>query len=309
MHIILNQKSGGGTALKKWERVCKRLNLSNGSTVYHYVGVNVSENEFVLDALNRGNTDFVIAGGDGTVNHFLNHLINRAEPEILSKVIIGAVGIGSSNDFHKPFQSKNILERIPYKLNFKDAVYRDVGCFLFEEGGNLVKKYFLINASIGVVAEGNKFFNCPDSILQFLKKCNIQSAITYAAIKNVFSYKNFAASIKINNDSFEANISNLGIIKCSFFSGKLRYPSYPQLNNGLFDVHLYQSLSKSTLVNLFYSLSNGASDNSFNKKFWRTDKIKISSENEFAVEFDGEIISTKSVEFSVIPRLIKVCIN
>jgi diacylglycerol kinase family enzyme len=46
-----------------------------------------------------------------------------------------------------------------------------------------------------------------------------------------------------------------------------------------------------------------------NKKFWRTDRIKISSDREFAVEFDGEVITTKSIEFSVIPRLIKVCIN
>jgi len=60
---------------------------------------------------------------------------------------------------------------------------------------------------------------------------------------------------------------------------------------------------------LFYSLSNGICDNSFNKKFWRTNRLKITSQKEFAVEFDGEVITTKSVEFSVIPRLIKVCTN
>ena len=180
---------------------------------------------------------------------------------------------------------------------------------MYEKEGNLFKKYFLINASIGVTAEGNNFFNNPDFILSSLKKVSTQSAITYAAIKNIFTYKNFKVTIGGNNESFTANISNLGILKSPFFTGKLRYQSDPLLDNGLFDVHFYESLSKVKLLKLFYNLSKGVSDISLNKKFWRTDRIKISSDKEFAVEFDGEVITTKSVEFSVIPRLIKVCIN
>ena len=128
-------------------------------------------------------------------------------------------------------------------------------------------------------------------------------------MKNIFTYKNFLVTIESDKEFFTADISNMGIIKYPFFSGKLKYQSNPLINNGLFDIHLYQSLNKLNLMYLFYCLSNGVSDNSFNKKFWKADSVKITSEEEFAVEFDGEVISTKSVEFSVIPRLIKVCIN
>ena len=309
MQVILNNKACGGAALKKWERVNESLKLNNGSTETFLVGNNGSSNEFIVDSLNKGRINFVIAGGDGTLNHVLNDIINLAEPEILSKVKIGAVGIGSSNDFHKPFQSRNTVNRVPYKLNFTDAFHRDVGYLQFEKEGKLCKKYFLINASIGITAEGNNFFNNPDSILRFLKKFNTQSAITYAVLKNIFTYKNFFAEIRSNNEISGTYISNIGIIKCPFFSGKLRYQSTPLLNNGLFDIHLYQSLKKWRLLDLFYSLGNGICDNSFNKKFWRTNRLKITSQKEFAVEFDGEVITTKSVEFSVIPRLIKVCTN
>jgi diacylglycerol kinase (ATP) len=308
MIVLINKNSGGGMALKKWNQIYPKLNF-NGSTKTYFVGANGSSNEFVHEALNKGKTDFVIAGGDGSINYFLNHLINLVEPDILKEVKIGAVGIGSSNDFHKPFQSKNIVEKIPCKLNFKDAVERDVGILLYEKDGEWHKKYFLINASLGITAEGNNFFNNPDFILRFLKKVSTQSAISYAAIKNIFTYKNFKVTIGGNNESFTANISNLGILKSPFFTGKLRYQSDPLPDNGLFDVHLYESLSKVKLLKLFYNLSKGLSDISLNKKFWRTDRITISSDKEFAVEFDGEVITTKSVEFSVIPRLIKVCIN
>ena len=309
MLVILNEKSGGGTAIKKWERVRNRLNLNNGSTEIFYADKNGTESNFILDALNKGKTEFVIAGGDGTMNHFLNCLISSAEPEIIKEIKIGAVGIGSSNDFHKPFRSKNIIDKIPYKLNFKGAIHHDVGCIIFEKNGNLFKKYFLINASLGVTAEANNFFNNPDFILKYLKRIKTKSAILYTAVNGILKYKNFPAQIETNGELFRTEISNLGIIKCPFFSGSLRYQSKPLINNGLFDVHLYQSLNKPELLSLLYKLSYGFSDNSLNKKFWRTGRIKISSENEFVVEFDGEVITTNSAGFSVIPELIKVCIN
>ena len=131
MQVILNKKSCGGAGTKKWESVCESLHLNNGSTEIICIGSDGSENDFLLDSLKKGKTNFIIAGGDGTINHFLNNIINLAEPEILSEIRIGAVGIGSSNDFHKPFRSGNILNRIPFKLNFGEALLRDVGYIQF----------------------------------------------------------------------------------------------------------------------------------------------------------------------------------
>ncbi|MBP1683767.1 MAG: diacylglycerol kinase [Ignavibacteriaceae bacterium] len=320
MVVLVNKYSGGGTALEKWTSIYKQLGL-NGSTESFFIGVNGSTDKLILDSIKKGKTDFVIAGGDGSINYFLNRCIQLLKQDELKQIKMGAVGIGSSNDFHKPFNSNNTNGNVSYKINFKDAVKRDVGCiqyqiegkifkkYFYQSEGKILKKFFLINASLGITAEGNNSFNNPDSILRYLKKLNTQSAITYAIIKNIFTYKNFKVTIGGSNESFTANISNLGILKSPFFTGKLRYQSDPLPDNGLFDVHFYESLSKVKLLKLFYNLSKGKSDASLNKKFWRTDRLKISSDKEFAVEFDGEVITTKYAEFSVIPELIKVCTN
>ena len=308
MVVLINIKSGGGTALKKWGRIYKQLNL-NEPTENLLIGINGSTDKIILDSIHKGNTDFVIAGGDGSINYFLNRLLNIVEPDVWKEIKIGAVGIGSSNDFHKPFLYQNTIAQVPFKLNFKNAELRDVGCLVFKKDRKLLRKYFLINASLGITAEGNHFFNNPDFILRYLKKVSTQIAITYAVLKNILRYKNFQIKMEINNESFTTHISNLGIIKSPFFTGKLRYQSDPLPDNGLFDLHLYESLSRVKLLKLFYNLSKGLSDISLNKKFWRTDRITISSDKEFAVEFDGEVITTKTVKFSIIPRLIKVCTN
>ena len=308
MPVILNKNSGGGTAFRKWNSISRQLKLDDSNDTFTS-GENVSFDKFIIDSVRNGDTGFIIAGGDGSVNYFLNRCINLLGWETLRQIKLGAVGIGSSNDFHKSFRHNNNFERIPCKLNFSEAAPRDVGCIEFVSKGRTLKKYFLINASIGITAEGNYFFNNPDLILRYLKKISTQSAINYAVIKNILTYKNFRVKLEVNDESFTADISNLGIIKSPFFTGKLRFQSDPLPDNGLFDVHLYESLSKIKFLKLFSYLSRGKSDNSFNKKFWRTNRVKISSEKEFAVEFDGEVITTKSAEFKVIPRSIKVCTN
>jgi len=308
MLVVLNKNSGGGTAIKKWESVYKHLQL-NGSTETFIVGRNGSVDKFIIDSVRSGKTDFVIAGGDGSINYFINRCIQLIKPDELKQIKIGAVGIGSSNDFHKPFEKQNILESIPFKINFERVIKRDVGCIQYLNNGKTLKKYFLINASLGITAEGNNFFNNPDFILNQLKKISTQGAITYTILRNILTYKNFQIKIEDNNESFTANITNLGILKSPYFTGKLRFNSDPLFSNGLFDIHLYESLSKVKLLKLFYYLSKAKPDNSLNKNFWRTDRVKISSEKEFAVEFDGEIIITKYAEFLVIPELIKVCTN
>jgi len=308
MKVVLNKNSGAGTAINKWERIYKLLNLNN-STETFIAGGNGSLDKYILESVRNGKTDFIIAGGDGSINYFVNKCIDLLEPEILRQLKLGAVGIGSSNDFHKPFDENNILHSIPFKINFKQAAKRDVGCIQYQNDGKTIKKYFLINASLGITAEGNNFFNNPDFILKYLKKMNTQFAITYTILKNILTYKNFKIKIESSNESFTANITNLGILKSPYFTGKLRFQSDPLPDNGLFDVHLFESLSKVKLLKLFLDLSKVKIADSLNRKFWRTDRIKISSDEEFAVEFDGEVITTKCAEFYVIPGLIKVCTN
>jgi len=308
MLILLNKKSGGGTAVKKWERINKLFNLDEKNEIFK-ASTNASTDKFIIDSIQKDKTDFIIAGGDGSINFFLNRCMNLLDVKTLKQIKIGAIGIGSSNDFQKPFLPEKMICGVPYRINFSDAISRDIGCLLFDQDGQKMKKYFLINASIGITAEGNNLFNNPDYVLRFLKQLNTKSAITYAAVKNIFTHKNFTATVEMNGESFITEISNLGIIKSPYFTGNLRYQSNPKPDDGLFDVHLYQSLSRYKLIKLFNNLSKGLPDYMFNKGFWKVNKIKISSEEEFAVEFDGEVIKTKWVEFSIIPSFIKVCVN
>jgi diacylglycerol kinase (ATP) len=310
MYLLLNDKAAGGTAKKKWQRIKNKIQ----HRFDHLKIVNTydqSVTEQILRELDTTNNNkIIIAGGDGTINYFINKLMEAKDEKEIKSISIGVLGIGSSNDFCKPFNKESFINRVPCRINFEDAQLRDVGIIKYRSNNGLLCKYFLLNASIGVTAEANNIFNNPDKVLKFLKKYFTSAAIIYAAVKTIINHKNFLAQITFDPfDKYSFRISNLSIVKSPNFSGNLCYPIEANYQNGLYDVYLAHSMRRNQLINLLRSLSNKIFPQSSSTKYCKAPKIKVRSENDFLVEFDGEVISTNYAEFSILKEYLKVCMN
>jgi diacylglycerol kinase (ATP) len=307
MLVLLNKKASGGNAVKKWENLISQNLLERSLNI---LDCDLPESKIVplvLAALSKGETDFVAAGGDGTINYLLNLLINNLSVYELQHIKLGAIGIGSSNDFHKPFNS-GPLNGTPAKLDFKCSNFRDVGCIEANINGNEVTKYFLINASVGITADANHFFNSPDHILGYTKKINTELSILYAAIKTILKYKNFEVIISSNETgTFKSRLTNMGIVKNPNFSGNLNYGGVPHYYNGKFGIHLCYDMNKYETVRLLNALNIGEFDTVLKKRSWETNCIRIKSNKLFNVEFDGEVIQTDDVTISVKQKFLQVC--
>ena len=304
MVIIINTNCCGGKGFQKWNQIKNQI-LDSKKEV-----LQTNEPGFIdklKEYIEKVEIHFVSAGGDGTVNYLLNSLIKLATSEQLNKIAIGAIGIGSSNDFHKPFRSKS--GEIPICIDFQNAYLRDAGVIKYDSDKGKVEKYFLINASIGITAEANNLFNKPDFILRKLKQFNTKMAIFYSAIKTMMTFRNMSAEIIIDVDKLKTKITNLGITKNPHFSGDFCYDSQTDYSSGKFDVHLAHHMNKFEIVNLMKALTSRSFSKLKKSKSWQTDRIIITSENNFAVEFDGEVLITNKVEFRVLNKFIKVCSN
>jgi len=305
MVILINPKACAGKANEKWNKINGLLDEKISSA--KIITLNgIGSKAVVENYINKGETEFIAAGGDGTVNHLLNDIINSAKSQ-LKYIKLGAIGLGSSNDFHKPFNN-NKVNGVHYKINFKNAKLQDLCCVLYEDiNGFFKSRYFLLNSSIGITAEANLLFNKPDRILRFLKRRNTNTAIIYAALKTIFTYRNRKVKISTGNTKKHVSVTNLGIVKSPHFSGNFCYDSDYESGNGMYNVHLCEDMSLLRTILTLYRLAGKRFSGYPGTLSCMADEVTIESDKTFAVEFDGEVIETKKAVYSIIPKAINIC--
>ena len=198
MFLLVNTYAGGGGAEIKWERIKNAINKRFNDLKIFKIDMSSNSNSFIQDAISKNEKDFIIAGGDGTINQFINKLIDNVDKNDIKGIRIGAIGIGSSNDFHKPIQYENLINEIPAKIDFNSCELRDVCLIKYKSESEIQHKYFLLNASIGVTAKANNLFNnlvsskiCVRILLKSARKFFENLRENSAIICEKFSPENF----------------------------------------------------------------------------------------------------------------------
>jgi len=307
MIILLNPQAGGGTALDRWRRTSAILPPIREKIELHFIGPQLDLDEVVKTAVSRGDHHVLAAGGDGTVNAALGALM-RLPNSLRERVVFGAIGLGSSNDFHKPLDAAHMIEGIPVKMDFRHPDRRDVGSVLINRNGQSSVHYFLINASAGVTAEGNALFNNPDILLAWLKRRSTPAAILYAALRALMQHENQPCTIGIRGYSPRSfKLTNLGIVKNPHFSGSLHYEVPASYGDGNFQIFLAEDMHFIERVALLYALSRGKFRGRAKTSSWQATELTLASSRPFRLELDGETHQADRAEFTLLQRTLQVC--
>jgi diacylglycerol kinase family enzyme len=309
MLVLINPNAGGGKAHHRWKRVESRVReLAGPFTAVAVTDVHAVRRH-IAGALDAGETQFIAAGGDGTVNLVMNSIVEHAAPDVLRAVKLGAVGLGSSNYFHKPFRLFHKIRRIPCRLNFRNTVRHDVCLVKYRDlTGKLRHRHWVINASVGTTAEANYFFNTGNRVLRFLKRVSPWRGIGYAALRTVARHRAREMTINVNDaETVRTRVMNLGIVKNPNFAGGLRYDSRYEPDSGRVHVHLLRELPILRTLLAFWRLARGKFSGQRGARSWRASRVAIKADQPFALEGDGEVTLAREAVFSVSPRLLQVC--
>ncbi|HTW91767.1 MAG TPA: diacylglycerol kinase family protein, partial [bacterium] len=309
--VLLNPGCNYTTGRSRWNKVATGLRGRIGEFDVEELRSEGAVKEQVRAAFVRGVRNFAAAGGDGTVNLVANALLELGEKGIA----LGAVGLGSSNDFHKPFRKEDYIAGMPVRIEFARARSVDVIRIEYESSGGAGRdpsqngdsphfaRYCLLNASIGITAEGNAFFNTRTTLIRTLQRVSQDLAVTGAALRSLFMFKDIPARLVIDGEpALDLPITNLGIIKRPNFAGSLRYDTEISLDDGRLGVNVTYGLSLFGRVAALTALSRGRFQGRPNTLCRHGTDVRVTSEQEFAVELDGEIVRTSSARFSVIPK-------
>jgi diacylglycerol kinase family enzyme len=294
MLILVNKSSNGGRAAERWARVEPGL---RGLAFETHVTATAAAAERLIAQTKHD--VIVAAGGDGTVNSVLNAVM-RLRPQ----ATLGAIGLGSSNDFHKPFDE--MVSGVPVRIGAARLV--DVGRATIVCDGVEQVRYFCLNASVGLVADGNAFFNTDDPTLLWLKRRNVDAAIAYTAFVNLLRFRPVRARLRLDGaPARTARFASLGVLKKVHFAGGMRYDTPVTADDGLFDVNLWERTQRVSVVRTLASLSRGRFRGLPGARCWRARSVRIEPERPVHLELDGEVTKVTSAELVVVPKALKVC--
>lgn len=291
MALWVNQSCAFGKGGERWLSISRDPRIAQAIT---NVGSEKSCAEWVRDCLGLGVERFVAVGGDGTVNLVANVLAKTS-----ASVYLGAIGTGSSNDFHKPARER--IHGFPCRLNFEEPVQADLLRVRDVETNEV--RYGLVNASVGITAEANHYFNRPDRVLSTLKRKSPNLAILYAALRTLWLYR--AQTLRL--DEYVVRVTNLGLVKNRHFSGSFKYDESAEPDSGDFLAYLCHDLGRFGSLKALFRLSRGVFVKSPKSAKFRARKMSIKAGESFAFELDGEVMRSKNVEVNIDAKRIWLC--
>ncbi|TQM33230.1 diacylglycerol/lipid kinase family protein [Nocardia bhagyanarayanae] len=315
MLVILNPQSNAGTALRRWQPVEGALRERHPGMTVELPADADQAVKLVRTHIETGDGTrpeaIVAAGGDGMVNLVLNAIMDPATDRPrrgAEELALGAIGLGSSNDFHKPVPASATIDGVPVRVDAARAEAVDVGkaTMLLPDGTRAVR-YFLLNASMGLVAAGNDSFNNATGALAWLKSRNVEAAIVATALRNIATHRPMRLEVRGTDWTYTAPITNIGVLKSVHFAGGMYYDTPVTRTDGRFDVNIWAAAGRLRVLGLIAGLYRGAFTGSPLAICHRDTAVELRPERPVPLELDGEITVVESARLEVLPRALKVC--
>ena len=238
---------------------------------------------------------FISAGGDGTLNCMLNAVMqifdNRPH-----RPYLGAIGLGSRNDYHRPFQKTRL--GIPLRIDLAAAVFSDVGRVQYMTESGEYLRYFITGASMGLKAEADQFFNLGDPMINVLKPRFVNLAIIYTGIRAFVAHHNTEVEIWYDGTHQVTELTNLSIIKVPEVSLGFEYDL--RKGDGHLGFILCHAMTKLDLLKVLHDLSLGRFGRRPGRMAALVRTASLRARTRIPLATDGEIQFACSAVFSVV---------
>ena len=299
-YFFLNTQSCSGLALKKWSKVSHSLpDLQGAHIVENFFDIHW-ENFQVLS----GDT-FISAGGDGTLHCMVNALVKNKGVDVLSKIKVGHVGLGSNNSFLRPYSECKIIHDVPMRIA-NETYAQDLMEVEVTLNGNIQKVYCVANSSVGFLATANILFNTARDIA-VLKKWNSDLADVYTFIKALINWRAIEVEYITNEKSEIKSITNMHFMKKPYYATDLGFPEIIPSNNGLFRLNILWERPRLVILKKFFSMLVFKNLLQGRDMTAEVSSITIKSKKSIPIELDGEIYFGTEFKIKAFKEGIHLC--
>ena len=229
----------------------------------------------------------IIAGGDGTINHVINLMINF---EI--DLPIAVFPAGTANDFAYYFDLPHKLEDMVKIALEENYTYADIG--------KANDQYFINVAAIGFLVDVSQR---TDPNIK-----NTLGVLSYY-LRGIGELPNLKPiPVKITSEEYQAEEKIFFMLAMNGRSagGFKRIAPMASINDGLLDVVIFKEMPVIELAPLLMSILAGQHRENKHVIYFNTRRLLVESDSEVGTDVDGEKSSSLPLEIQVLPKRLKV---
>ena len=297
--LIVNPTSGSFSGKRKWKKIASEFEAQSIPFDFEFTTKPQHEYELVIDALKKGYRKFVSVGGDGTLHHIVNGLMQQkiVSPQDLK---VAVIPLGTGNDWVKTHKiPKNITKAIAI-IKAEYTVFQDIGTISLL---NKEKTVFFNNVAglgfDGYVVKRNEH-------LKFLGA----ASFLISTVLSLASYKatSFAIEAVAKKVTTKSLLTIVGI--CQYSGGGMQLTKDVNPTDGLFDVSVARNFSLWKLLRNVFCLFNGSITNHPLVETFKTNEVTITTSTpKVFIQADGELIGTGGFIAKILPKALPFVIS
>jgi len=284
--IILNPNALLHRSSQFWKNIEIRLQEVQ-IRYHHHVTSTIDEaKELIISLCKKGERHFIIVGGDGTLNIFVNAVM---ESQVNSNEIYAAlIPLGTGNDWSRSHgYSNRYLDTIDslVKGNF---ISHDVGLVETVVNDKLINARYFVNIA-GFGFDGSVINNASKKTSKIFPKQLYLNNL----LKTLLAYKSQMISLKSNDFTITKNIFTIAVGIGQYNGNGMRQCPEAIPNDGLFDVVMIEKVNIFKVLLNIKNLFKGTHVQKLKEvSMNRTSYLEINAKPFILGEVEGEMLTT-----------------
>lgn len=295
--VLVNANASGGKGVKIWDKLSVAF-VNQRINFHAYISHTEDEaKELIAAAIEKGRRKFIITGGDGAVNLFVNVIMLKFSA-MLAEIIFAIVPLGTGNDFSKSLFEKFEIKKLLLAIQHKSVRSIDCGKITYENGNT---QFFVNVAGMGFDALVVEDVN-------LAKKRGRDGKFIYLLylIKHLFSYKYPVMHIKIKNYSKQKEFLTVLCGNGSYAGGGMKLVPNARPNDGLLHITLVERINLLKVILNIARLYSGSFLSLREVSELITEEIEISANKPVFMQLDGEKGDFLPAKISIINGVLNI---
>lgn len=239
----------------------------------------------VIDAIQKGFSAIIVAGGDGTCNEAINGMVG-------TNAVFGMLPFGGSNVLGRELKipmdpveaAKVIARRNIRKIDL----------------GRIQDRYFSMMASCGYDAYAISRTS------RRIKKIIHRYAYLWAGIKDFMGYRPTEVTLILDNGKVVDKGTFVVVSNAHLYGGSHEVTPFAEIDDGFLDICIYKGKWQISLVHFALNVLSKKHLKLKNVHYYRIRKVYMTAEKPTLLQVDGDLLGKLPMTVEIVPEALSV---